>query len=671
MRSLTNSWKLFSLLCLLGAVLLVIVPQLWIVVSAFRQDGGAFTVQIRASEMALVQLVQEDMRQFSPTAAQAALVQLERPDGLKLTLERQEPGLTLIHANRPLSLPTESSGGTRFQFDGGGARFEVEQNVVMDLFGQSKPQLLEPEQQGDAILLRHAERGFLSFKDRVQSFSIANFQEFLSRSSYLEAIKNSLIVTVLSTLFASLVAVPLAWLVARHKFKGRGAVIALITMASVSPPFLGAYVWRMLLGANGLITSALGLDWTIVGMHGVIWVIVWLLYPLIFLMSLDSFTGVDPTLRESALSLGATRRKAFWTVEVPSSLPGILTGLYMAAMAAFSDFGTPFIISLDLVILPKLVYTQFLNETGGNPSIASTGSIIMLVIATMFLALQRLVLAGRSFASVTARKQILEVPGRGLKWVIYLFAGTVLALAFTPHVVVTATSFLEWRAGTVTSTFTWANYTNLFTNEMNAVWVSLSAATVATALCLFFGLSIAYVIVRKNYRIIGPALNGIVMTPYIIPGTVFAIGFILAFNQEPLLLTGTWFILVLSYFIRMLPFALKTGEATLYQIHPVLEDAALSLGAKPVRVFLGIVVPMMLSGAITGMTLVFLHSVTELSSTILLYRPPWTPMSAVIFQNTISSGANFGYAASMAVLMMVILYVPLALITRKRKGITI
>jgi len=62
-------------------------------------------------------------------------------------------------------------------------------------------------------------------------------------------------------------------------------------------------------------------------------------------------------------------------------------------------------------------------------------------------------------------------------------------------------------------------------------------------------------------------------------------------------LTGTWFILVLSYFIRMLPFSLKTGEVVLYQIHPAMDDAAMSLGAKPVRVFAGIVVPMMLSGA--------------------------------------------------------------------------
>ncbi|MDX5594316.1 iron ABC transporter permease [Pseudovibrio sp. SPO723] len=658
-----NSWKIFSLFCLAGAILLVAVPQIWIVVSAFRQDGGAFTIQLRQGEM---MLVSEDVQRFIPRTDGQEDITLERPDGFAASVSNKGDNRIVFKTSGPLTIDP-SSAGSRLVLNSDNASFVVEQTVPMSIFGTPTAPVFEARPVDGAVEITHAARSFIRFHDRALSFSFGNFKEFLSRSVYLEAIKNSLIVTIASTVLASIVAVPLAWLVARYSFYGRSMLIALITMASISPPFLGAYVWRMLLGSNGLLTAALGLDWTIVGLHGVIWVIIWLIYPLIFLMSLDSFSSIDPTLRESALSLGATRRRAFFNVEIPTSLPGVLTGLYMAAMAAFSDFGTPFIISLDLVILPKLVYTQFLNETGGNVSIASTGSIIMLIIAMMFLAMQRVVLAGRSFASVTSRKSELDRPGTALKWLIYGFGAIVIGFAFTPHVFVAITSFLEWRAGTVTTVMTLANYSTLFTEQLNAVWVSLSTAFAATMLCMVFGLSIAYMIVRKRFRIIGPALNGLVMTPYIIPGTVFAIGFILAFNQGPIVLTGTWFILVLSYFVRMLPFSLKTSEAALYQIHPAVEDAAMSLGATPVRVFLGIVVPMMLSGAITGLTLVFLHSATELSSTILLYRPPWTPMSAVIFQNTISPGANFGYAAAMSVLMMVILYVPLAYITCSRK----
>ena len=58
---------------------------------------------------------------------------------------------------------------------------------------------------------------------------------------------------------------------------------------------------------------------------------------------------------------------------------------------------------------------------------------------------------------------------------------------------------------------------------------------------------------RKRYRIISNLLNLTVMVPYIVPGTVLAIGFVMIFNKPPLLLTGTWMILVLAYFVRKLP----------------------------------------------------------------------------------------------------------------------
>ena len=153
------------------------------------------------------------------------------------------------------------------------------------------------------------------------------------------------------------------------------------------------------------------------------------------------------------------------------------------------------------------------------------------------------------------------------------------------------------------------------------------------------------------------------MLPYVIPGTVLGIGLILIFNQAPLQLTGTWFILALAYVIRNLPFTVKASEAALRQVHPALDEAAISLGARPVRVFLTITAPLMLAGALTGATLTFLHIVTELSSTIVLYRPPWKPMTAVIFENTLVD-ADFGISAAQTILLMLIIYVPLYAVVR-------
>ncbi len=99
------------------------------------------------------------------------------------------------------------------------------------------------------------------------------------------------------------------------------------------------------------------------------------------------------------------------------------------------------------------------------------------------------------------------------------------------------------------------------------------------------------------------------------------------------------------------------------RVHPALEEAALSLGARPFRVFVTITAPLVLAGAVTGATLTFLHIVTELSSTIVLYRPPWKPMTAVIFENTLVD-ADFGVSAAQTILLMLIIYVPLYFIVR-------
>ena len=212
--------------------------------------------------------------------------------------------------------------------------------------------------------------------------------------------------------------------------------------------------------------------------------------------------------------------------------------------------------------------------------------------------------------------------------------------------------------------FTLSNYQKLFEQQLTPIWMTFALGLAATFLTLVFGIGIAYIIVRKRYKVISGFINSIIMVPYVIPGTVLAVGFIMIFNKEPLLLTGTWVILVLSYFIRKLPYLVKSAEASLYSVHRALEEAAMSSGATPLRSFKDITFPLMISGVISGATLSFLQIMTELSSTIILYRPPYVTMPVVIFENTMSSGADFGIAASMGVLLMLFVYIPLLLVNK-------
>lgn len=516
-----------------------------------------------------------------------------------------------------------------------------------------------------------------SFKNPQGEASLANYTTFFTSYRYRVAFLNSIKVTLLTTLFATLIAVPLAWLLARYQFKGRNAVVTLITMATASPPFLGAYAWIILLGRYGafnrLIKSLTGIEltWAFHGGNAVIWVISWMIFPLIFLMTFDSFSDEDVFHKEAAMSLGANRIKSFFHVELPLAMPGIMTGMLMAALAAFADFGTPAVIGGEFPLLPTAVYNEFVSEVGGNMGMASTVGIIMILMSTLLLYVQRTVLAKKTYAAVSIKRYQLATPGKGVKVVIGIYVTLVLLMSFVPHVTLLIVSFMEWKYGVLMGGFSLANYQKLFAQQLTPIYMTFVLGIAATILTFIFGIGIAYIIVRKRYKFLSSFINTIIMIPYVIPGTVLAVGFIMIFNKKPFLLTGTWMILVLSYFIRKLPYSVKSAEASLYSVHRALEEAAMASGAKPLKSFVDITFPLMLGGVISGATLSFLQIMTELSSTIILYRPPYVTMPVVIFENAMSSGADFGIAASMGVLLMVFVYVPLLLVnklTRVRAG---
>ena len=457
----------------------------------------------------------------------------------------------------------------------------------------------------------------MTLADSEPTHGLSNFRLFLSRSRYVNAIKNSLIVAVSAALLASFLGVTLAYFFARYHFFGKETMVTLITMASVSPPFLGGYAWRMLLGSQGILTRALGLNFTIVGIHGVIWVITWLIFPLIFLMTYDSsFTAIDNTLIESSMSLGANRRKTLFKIIIPLAMPGIITGVYLGMMTAFSDFGTPAVISLNLSVLPVLVYQEFMSEVGTNYSIASTGSVIMIGISSLILMAQRLYLAKKSYASIASKSIVLINPPKRQKAAILALAGLMIFMAFVPHITVFITSFLQWSSGIVQPIFSLDNYVRMFRLELNSIGVSLFLGVVTTILNVVFGVAIAYVIVRKRYRFLASFLNFMVMMPYIVPGTVLAIGFVMIFNQPPILITGTWLILVLAYFVRKLPYSVKTAEAVLYQIHPDLEEAAKSSGQNLLEV--SATLPSLMMGGVISGAIIVPADHGEISSTIFL-----------------------------------------------------
>jgi iron(III) transport system permease protein len=185
---------------------------------------------------------------------------------------------------------------------------------------------------------------------------------------------------------------------------------------------------------------------------------------------------------------------------------------------------------------------------------------------------------------------------------------------------------------------------------------SFFLSTTATIIGMIFGLLVSYLIVRKR-GFSAYVLDLAMMLPLVIAGSVMGIALAATYNSGPLILTGTWMILVLAYFIRKTPFSVKTTSALLHQIDPAVEEASISLGVPPLRSFLKVVVPAMLPGIVAGGIIMWVTILAELSSTIVLYYGPWATMTVQIFQY-IGSG-DFGPASAYGAILIVSVLLPL------------
>ena len=178
---------------------------------------------------------------------------------------------------------------------------------------------------------------------------------------------------------------------------------------------------------------------------------------------------------------------------------------------------------------------------------------------------------------------------------------------------------------------------------------------------MVFGLAVSYLVVRKG-GVIGYALDLAMMLPLVIAGSVMGIALAATYNTGPVVLTGTWMIIVLAYFIRKTPFSVKTTSALLRQIEVSVEEASISLGVPPLRTFLKVVVPAMLPGVAAGAIIMWVTTLAELSSTIVLYYGPWSTMTVQVFQY-IGSG-DFGPASAYGAILIVSVLAPLFILNK-------
>jgi iron(III) transport system permease protein len=494
-----------------------------------------------------------------------------------------------------------------------------------------------------------------AFQDAATGdWSLQNFAQFFRRKYYYQSMINSFSVTACVTILAVIIGTVLAYFMTLYRVRFKGAVEICIIISLLSPPFIGAYSWILIGGRSGILTQWLadfGINFpSIYGFAGILLVLTLKLYPFIYLYVAGAMKNIDSALIEAAESLGCSGIRKVVTIIIPLITPTILAGALMVFMNAMADFGTPMLIGEGFNVMPVMIYSEFINEVGDQANFAAAMAAIMVLITSTIFMLQKYVVNRKSFTMSSLRPLQMGALHGWKDGLMHVSIYGLVALSMIPQLVVVYTSFLQTNGSVFVDGYSLDSYRTIFENLGTAVTNTYAFSTAAMVMIVFLGMTVAYLTTRRKSWLTD-CIDTLTMFPYIIPGSVLGITLLLAFNEEPMLLSGTALIIIISLVIRRLPYTLRSSSAILYQLSPSMEEASISLGASPLRTFFKVTAVMMLPGVISGAIISWITAINELSSSVILFTGATKTMSVAIYTEVIR--ASYGTAAALSTILTV------------------
>ncbi|UPO78502.1 iron ABC transporter permease [Arthrobacter sp. Helios] len=508
---------------------------------------------------------------------------------------------------------------------------------------------------------------------------VQNYVEVLSRGDIWEAIRNSFVIAFGSTAAALLIAVPFAYLVSRTDLPGRGFFRSVAVLTFAAPGFIAAMGWILLLGPqSGLINqylfAPLGLPaFNIFSPQGIVFVLAFFLYPLIFLPVADALDNMDTRLEEAAESLGASRLQTLRRITLPLILPPIFSGSLLVFISAFTIFGPVALLGgpVGFQTIPTAMF-QLMSFPPRIEYAAVLGLPVIVVLA-LLVYLQKKLYGRRRYTTVGGKPGLRrQITLGSARWA--YFAGGLAVFTISvilPFGVLVLTSFrkaiglpLTWENFVL-----WDNYAALLEQDsiarsfFNSMWIAVGA----TVLSLFIAFLAGWLLERTRWA--GRfGVQPMMLAPLAFPGAILGIAMIIAFSGGPWWLGGTLTIMFLAYLIRVVPQSFTYVQAGFKQINVETEEAARSLGASWGETITRVTVPLLRGPLLSVGVLNFVILFRELDVSIFLYTGA-NEVAPVILYN-LASQSQFQVMGALAVVMLLV-NLGVVLLARRLFGVKI
>ena len=510
------------------------------------------------------------------------------------------------------------------------------------------------------------------------SLGLVNYLDFFRDSYYLKTFGNTLVLSTLVLATATVFGIPLAYILARYRQRGKTVFTALILLPIVLPAYAGVFAFiiffgkygtlNLLLMDAGLITKPLNF---IYGLQGVVFVQALHMLPFIVLSLSAGFTNIDPSFEEAAEVEGASGFRRFLTVSLPLCTPNYLAGAVIVFLWPFTDWLTPLILG-QVDFLPSVAYINIAYHfTDMHRKYMGIVAVVVssLVCISLFL-LARWAVEKRKYTGLskgTTSEGCVIQPGCLVQTGAYGYMIFIAILVLLIPVVLGLAAFSRrWVFEPFPTYWTLENFRVILWETPLLIKNSFLFSGLALILGITFGLPAAYLVVRT--RVPGKdALDFVITLMLAFPGMAVGVSYLLAFWQGIPLAT-LWIIMPLALFARRLPYFLRMAHSSYLQLDASLEEASEVSGAGKLRTFVYISLPLLLKGVLVGVVMFFIMAFQEISTAIFLYRGGWETLPIGIYLNW-HRGMEFGIAAAMAFLMICITFVLLLIISRIGGGI--
>lgn len=438
---------------------------------------------------------------------------------------------------------------------------------------------------------------------------------------YRQNLYNSVFTAAWSSLLCTLFSLSAALLIATGSGWRRALGMGLLLITMVSPPFVSSLAYIQLYGRRGWITyRLLGISWNPYNCWGVILMQSLSFVPVNALFLIGMLTKMDRDSLLAARDLGGKARDILRDVVLPLIRPGILVCLLLSFVRSLADFGTPVIIGGRFSTIASEIYLQLVGYSNLEKASAMNMTLLLPSIAAFFL--YRWLMAKTGIISGDrSRQQQLRLPLArcgALGWLAILCGWLFFLMIGAQYVSIFTTGFLKKVKGV--STFTLEHLERLMSYSADTLARSVVYALIVALAGTLFAMLFSYYVYRRRVRF-GSFFDCLATLPYMLPGTCFGIGYILAFNHPPLKLTGTALIVIVNMLFKQLPTTTKICTAALSQIPVAQERAVQDLGGDKLTVIKDVILPGMRPAFLSCFSYNFSSSMTTAGAVLFLIDP--------------------------------------------------